>query len=195
MPTLLYGSENWYLTEALLDRLECFQVDFGRRILKFPVSHSSRAVRVALQWPSVAFRVLQRKLTFLRRLRDGHGYVHQELLSWLLRESASTQLIKNCHFLEDSVGVCGLTKEVLNGSISAQEVKAIIEEEDPHNLLAVVSEDPSTQIATSFAARVSWLKLWVAALDWGVNGTKWMQALVKVMTGQCSGQPLAHYAL
>ena len=32
MPTLLYGSENRYLTEALLDRLECFQVEIGRSL-------------------------------------------------------------------------------------------------------------------------------------------------------------------
>ena len=99
MPTLLYGSENWYLTEALLDRLECFQVEIGRRILKIPVYYSSRAARLVLQWPSMACRVLQRKLTFLGRLRDGHGYVGQELLSWLLQESTPTQLIENCEFL------------------------------------------------------------------------------------------------
>ena len=144
----IYGSENWYVTEALLDRLECFQVEIGRRILKFLVSHSSMAVRLALQWPSMACRVLQKKLTFLGRLRDGHSYVGQELLSRLLQESTSTHLIENCKFLEDSVGVCGLTKEVLKGSILAREVKTIIEE-DLHNLPAVASQHPSTWIAAS----------------------------------------------
>ena len=105
----------------------------------------------------------------------------QELLSRLLQESTPTQLIENCKFLEDSVGVCGFTKAVLNGSILAREVKAIIKKEDLHNLLAVVSQHPSTQIAASIAAHVSWLKLYDVALDWGVNGMKWMQALVKVM--------------
>ena len=109
---------------------------------------------------------------FLGRLRDGHGYVGQELLSRLLEQSAPTQLMENCEFLEDSVGVCGLTKDVLNGSILARVVKAITEEEDLHNLLAVASQHPSTPIAASIAARMSWLKLWDVALDWGVNGTK-----------------------
>ena len=125
MPTLLYGSENWYLTEALLVRLEFFLVEIGRRILKIPVYYSSRAVTLVLKWLSMACRVLQRKLTFLGTLRDGHNYVGQELLSRLLQDSTPMQLIKNCEFLEDSVGVCGVTKEMLNGSMSAREVKAL----------------------------------------------------------------------
>ena len=44
VPILLYGSENWILTVSLLDRLEAFQGEIGRRILKlskFRSLHSS----------------------------------------------------------------------------------------------------------------------------------------------------------
>ena len=36
------------------------------------------------------------------------------LPSRLLQESTPTQLIENCEFLEDSVELCGVTKEMLN---------------------------------------------------------------------------------
>ena len=40
IPILLYGSENWILTTPLLDRLEAFQGEIGRRILKLSKFHS-----------------------------------------------------------------------------------------------------------------------------------------------------------
>ena len=36
MPVLLYGSENWILTDALVDKLEAFQAELVKRILKWP---------------------------------------------------------------------------------------------------------------------------------------------------------------
>ena len=36
VPTLLYGSENWILTEQTIARLETFQPQMGKRMLKIP---------------------------------------------------------------------------------------------------------------------------------------------------------------
>ena len=36
MPTLLYGSENWILTESMVKNLEAFQGELVKRILKWP---------------------------------------------------------------------------------------------------------------------------------------------------------------
>ena len=41
---LLYSCENWFLTKPLLDMLESFQAEIGRRILTLPRFYSSRAV-------------------------------------------------------------------------------------------------------------------------------------------------------
>ncbi len=41
VPILLYGCENWILTDSQLDLLEAFQGEIGKRILKLPRFHSS----------------------------------------------------------------------------------------------------------------------------------------------------------
>ena len=41
IPILLYGSENWILTDPLVDQLEAFHGEIGRRILKLSKFHST----------------------------------------------------------------------------------------------------------------------------------------------------------
>ena len=48
--------------------LEGFQFEIGRRILHLQKHHSKKVVRLRLQWPSVATRILIHKLTFLTKL-------------------------------------------------------------------------------------------------------------------------------
>ena len=43
MPILMYGSENWILTERLIDKLEAFQGELVKRVLKWPKHHSNTA--------------------------------------------------------------------------------------------------------------------------------------------------------
>ena len=64
LPVLMYGSENWYVTDSLMAKLEAFQEEIGRRILRLPRHHSGRGVRLALEWPSMVARVLQRKVLY-----------------------------------------------------------------------------------------------------------------------------------
>ena len=48
IPILLYVSKNWILTASLFDRLEAFQGEIGRRILKLSKFHSTLST---LKWP------------------------------------------------------------------------------------------------------------------------------------------------
>ena len=57
LPVLMYGSENWYVTDSLMAKLEAFQDEIGRRILRLPRHYSGRGVRLALEWPSLVARV------------------------------------------------------------------------------------------------------------------------------------------
>ena len=41
MPILMYGSENWILTERLIDKLEVFQGELVKMVLKWPKHHSN----------------------------------------------------------------------------------------------------------------------------------------------------------
>ena len=68
MPVLLYGSENWVLTEQLISRLEAFQGEVAKRILKLPKWSSNTAANVVMSWPPVRARILVQKLGFLHRL-------------------------------------------------------------------------------------------------------------------------------
>ena len=58
LPVLLYGAENWILTPVLLDRLERFQGELAKRVLRWPRHHSNTAAVVALGLESVKSRVL-----------------------------------------------------------------------------------------------------------------------------------------
>ena len=54
MPVLLYNCENWLLTDGRLDKLERFQAEIGRRIMRLSPFHSSCAVWLPLDLPMIA---------------------------------------------------------------------------------------------------------------------------------------------
>ena len=56
-PILLDGSENWVLNHRLLQALESFQAELGRRILKLPKFSSNYIPMLVLNWPSMCARV------------------------------------------------------------------------------------------------------------------------------------------
>ena len=62
LPVLVYSSENWILNTSLLSKLEHFQGEIGRRILKFPRYHSILSCTILLQWPPMTARLLINKL-------------------------------------------------------------------------------------------------------------------------------------
>ena len=68
VPAVLYGSENWILTEQTIARLKTFQSQMGKRILKIPKHYANLLPRVTLQLPSMRVRFLIRKLYFLSHL-------------------------------------------------------------------------------------------------------------------------------
>ena len=65
MPVLLHGAESWILNESLLQKLESFQAELVKRILRSSKFSSNKAVKLALKWPSIRARVLCIKLAFL----------------------------------------------------------------------------------------------------------------------------------
>ena len=56
---------SWLLDATTIKMLEC---EIGCRIFHLPKNHSSKVVRLGLQWPSVATHILIHKLTFLAKL-------------------------------------------------------------------------------------------------------------------------------
>jgi len=53
LPVLLYGCENWIITEVLWQKLESFQAGLVKRILRWPKHHSNTAALLTVDIPSV----------------------------------------------------------------------------------------------------------------------------------------------
>ena len=70
MPILMFGSDTWILTEGLIDRLEAFQGELVKRVLKWLKHHSNTAAITALDVPTMRSRLLVTKLGFLRRVME-----------------------------------------------------------------------------------------------------------------------------
>ena len=68
MLVLLYGCENWIVTDSLVEKLEAFQAELVKIVLKWPKHHSNTAAIAVLDVPTMKCRVLMRKLGFLRRM-------------------------------------------------------------------------------------------------------------------------------
>ena len=68
MPILLYGAENWVLTERLVEKLEAFQSELVKRILKWPKCFSNSVASATLEVPTMRCRMLMAKLGFLKHV-------------------------------------------------------------------------------------------------------------------------------
>ena len=111
VPVLLFGSENWILTDSQLDHLEAF---WGKRTLKRSKSHSTLATRVALKWPSVAARTLTRKLNLLSKVSsEGESIGCCMYTSLPVADPLSLRLVQECLLLENKLDCHGATNLVL----------------------------------------------------------------------------------
>ena len=116
MPVLLYGSDNWVLTDVLTERLDAFQAELVKRVLKWPKHHSNTATIVVLDVPAMKCRVLMRKLGFLRRVMagDSDGLSGSVMLA-LCDDADSICLVRECRELEERFGT-HFTNDILNKS-------------------------------------------------------------------------------
>ena len=68
LPCLLFGAETWILNSTLLQKLESFQAELAKRILRLPKCTSNNTSHIALQWPSMHARILIIKLCFMLKV-------------------------------------------------------------------------------------------------------------------------------
>ena len=183
IPILLYGSENWILTDPLVDQLEAFHGEIGRRILKLSKFHSTLFTRLALRWPSIAARILVLKLSLLVKISSADDSIGSRIYSSLTaKDSHSLKILQECKSLEDKLGCPGATNSILNTEASMKEVKRHILKVDWEVCLSKASQHDSTTVASRISSSVSWLKLWDSVLDHGPRGTAALQSLYRVLT-------------
>ena len=165
IPTLLYGCENWVLSDANITILEAFQGEISRRILRLSKSHSLLSTRIALQLQSIASRILSHKLSLLHRVSIGSESIGQKVYSELtLNGPQRLSLVEDCLSLKCKVGCNGVTQDFLDGNSASAEI----------------------------ASSTSWLKLWDMALDHGQQGTLSLQTLFRELYRPCYGSTPCH---
>ena len=189
IPILLFGSENWILTDSLLDSLEAFQGEIGRRILKLSKFHSTLATRIALKWPSVSARILIGKLCLLSKVSSGQDSIGCCVFSNLTdSDPQSLRMVQECRSLEAKLDCHGVTDNVVGAVVSVKQVKKQILKADWEACLFAASQHRSTTVAARISTCVSWPKLWDMALDHGERGTAALQALFRTLTRPTFGQ-------
>ena len=71
LPVLLYGCEQWRLTETSLGQLDSLVGELCKRVLRLPKWFCNTPARIVMGMPSMRAHCLVRKLCFLRKLTDG----------------------------------------------------------------------------------------------------------------------------
>ena len=186
LPTLLYGAESWILNTTLLTKLESFQGEIGRRILRLPKFAANNTVRMALQWPSVRSRVLCIKLGFLLKILNSENSLSARVFhSLAVSDVEALHLIRQCRFLESSLNT-NFTTRILSShqEISFSALKKEIFEVDFSLLLSEASNHASQRYVQAVAASSisSWPKVWDSALEKGVFGTSCSLALLRLLS-------------
>ena len=182
MPILLFGSENWILSDSLMYKLEKFLGELSKRALKWPKHLSNTCAVLILDMESIRCRILCQKLNFLKRLLEeratGVGAVAMRSLS---DDMESLCLVKECRELELYYGT-NLTDIVLTDAdtISRRAIRKILRVIDRDKLVEKCSMK-SPSIACIIRKGGSWPKLWDSALHLGSRHTIGLQNLSRLL--------------
>ena len=185
-PCLLFGAETWILNSTLLQKLESFQAELAKCILRLPTCTSNNTALMALQWPSMRARILIIKLCFLFKVVISDLTLSAHVFRFLAASDfESLVIIRQCCFLE-SIYKSNYTTAVLTSSdeITNHSLKKEILQLDPSLLVANVSTHLSQQYVQAVASSIdgSWLRLWDLSLESGVFGTTCVQAILRFLS-------------
>ena len=115
IPVLLYGCESWVLTPPLMGKLEKFQSEIGKRILRLSKYHNNLAPLIGLHLPSIKVRVLLRKLSFLAKLleRNDQSISARVLRTLSVDNMYDISLIDQCNTLLNDLGISTILQQCL----------------------------------------------------------------------------------
>ena len=182
MPVLLFGCENWILSETCLHILEAFLGELAKRALKWPMNFSNTSAILALEMETMRSRLVCRKLSFLKRLLgDSATGVGAVAMRSLVDNVESLCLVKECHELETHYRT-NFTDTVLvdADATSLWTIKKTIREIDKEKLIRQCYEKSPT-IADVSSRDGSWSKLWDTALHLGSRHTMGLRKLSRLM--------------
>ena len=182
MPVLLYGCENWILTERTSHQLESFLGWMIKKALKWPQHLSNTAALVALGVESIKSRILIRKLGFLLRLMssDADG-IAASAMHALLDDPDSISIIRECRELETVYGL-KYTDTILCGtdSVCLHQIKKEVLLADK-TLLLDLCFSKAPLIAKVVRDGGSWPALWDSVRHLGSRHTIGLQNLTRML--------------
>ena len=184
MPVLMFGAEAWCCNTSLLSKLESFQSEIGKKILRLPKFTANQVPLLALNWPTMRCRCLCAKLSFLHKLHSSErSTLSTEVFKTLTFPSIeSTLLIKQYRLLEQPY-FQKFTDEVLtNPDVVVRLLKDQIIKADYSLQLCEAKNHPSQSIVAEVASNMGWLKIWDTAIDPGPTGTIAVLSILKLLS-------------
>ena len=168
---MLYGCENWILTEQLISCLETLQGELAKRILKQPKWASNTAPNVVMGWTTVRARVVVRSwASFTSWCLLGESVGSRALVS-MGDDVEALHLVKECRELEMAFGT-KFTEDLLKdgrGGVSERQLKEIIFKVGRESHVASCAKTGKVPLVAKIAQAVGWEVVWGAALSMGVR--------------------------
>ena len=190
MPVHLYGSENWILTETLLQSLKSFQGELARRVLKCSKHHSNTPAVTALDVPTMKCRILVRKLGFLKTVMDRDAdCLSGSVVLALCSDVDSLCLVRECSDLEESFGA--YFTEMITSKVGCRlkEMKNIVDVDKRMLLEKCAQKAP---MIAKVAEHPGWAELWDHSLNLGWKAVLGLQMLSRAMSHHERGKQLCH---
>ena len=162
LPILLYGVENWIMSDESIEKLERFQGEMAKRILQLPKWYSNKVACTALGWNSIHSLCTIRKLRFLLRAKTNEESICYRTFSALVDDIEGLCLVRECRELEERYK-SNFTTQVLEateyqeGVCILKEAEELITKKDHELSLAKVEKyhyihKISTEVGWTFCA-------------------------------------------
>ena len=183
LPILLYGVENWIMSDESIKKLECFQGEIAKRILQMPKWYSNKVACTALGWNSIHSLCTIRKLRFLLRAKTNEESICYRTFSAMVDNIEGLCLVRECREMEQRYK-SNFTTQILDaiehheGKCILKEAEEFITQKDQELSLAEVSKYHHIH---RISTEVGWRRLWDHAIDYGLPVVKSIKNLLRVM--------------
>ena len=165
LPILMYGAENWCLSQNSIQVLDSFLGELSKRLLKLPQWYSNTPACIAAGQRSARALCLTKELNFLQKLsaKDTNKAVSAQTLASLSDDINSTCLVRECRDLEHYFGTDFTSAILQEGTDSCphpHEIKEDISSKDRDLLLAKHEGRADMSIVVEVESEIGWPRLW-----------------------------------
>ncbi len=187
LPILLYGAENWCLSQSSIQLLDSFLGELSKRLLKLPQWYSNNPASIVAGQRSARALCLTRKLNYLKRISANETSVSlsAQTLASLTDDVNSTCLARECRDLERYFGTDFAEAVLLQDTDPcphSHDIKDEIAARDRDLLLTQHEGRADMSIVVEVERAFGWPRLWDLTLDNGAKCVEGLRNLVRVIT-------------